>query len=225
MASLVRRIAVPLRLAAVRVRHRPERALVAAGIAGASAALAVLLDPGNRVPAPEPLRLVQAFVNTVDLEHGHEELAEPPALAGLLHRLGALEADAAAPTAADLRAAIDLREALRALLRTNNGGGPAGDAISALDRAARSAHLTVRFASDGTAALVPESGGIDGALGRIVAVVYTSMAAGTWSRMKACRRDVCHWAFYDRSKNRSSKWCAMSVCGNRTKKARARGRP
>ena len=184
----------------------------------------MLLDPGNRVPAPEPLRLVQAFVNTVDLEHGREELAEPADLTVLLRRLGALDPEAPETTPADLRAALDLREALRAILRANNGGPPAGDGVSALERAARAAHLTVRFGADGTGSLVPEAGGVDGALGRIVAVAYGSMAAGTWSRMKACRRDVCHWAFYDRSKNRSSKWCAMSVCGNRTKKARARAR-
>jgi predicted RNA-binding Zn ribbon-like protein len=33
--------------------------------------------------------------------------------------------------------------------------------------------------------------------------------------MKACRQ--CEYAFYDRSKNRSATWCAMSICGNRTK--------
>jgi predicted RNA-binding Zn ribbon-like protein len=184
----------------------------------------VLQDPGNRVPAPEPLRLVQAFVNTVDLEHGHEELAGPGDLRSLLVRIGALEGDTPSPTDADLRTALELREALRVLLRANNGGSAPGDAVVALDRAARAAHLTLRFGDDGSARLVPETGGIDGALGRIVAVVYASMAAGTWNRMKACRRSVCYWAFYDRSKNRSSKWCAMSVCGNRTKKMRARRR-
>jgi predicted RNA-binding Zn ribbon-like protein len=33
--------------------------------------------------------------------------------------------------------------------------------------------------------------------------------------MKACRQ--CEYAFYDRSRNRSAAWCAMSICGNRTK--------
>ena len=42
------------------------------------------------------------------------------------------------------------------------------------------------------------------------------MADGTWWRLKGCPRDVCHWLFYDRSRNGSGKWCAMSVCGNRT---------
>jgi predicted RNA-binding Zn ribbon-like protein len=30
--------------------------------------------------------------------------------------------------------------------------------------------------------------------------------------------------FYDRSRNRGSHWCAMSVCGNRTKTRRYRAR-
>ena len=184
----------------------------------------MLVDPGNRERAPGPLALVQAFVNTIDLEHGHEEIARPEELAALLERLGLRGPEASVPTEADRRAALELREGLRALLLANNGGAPGREAVAALDRAARAAHLTVRFNGGGAVELVPEARGVDGALGRIVAVVYTAIAAGTWPRMKACRRDVCHWAFYDRSRNRSSRWCAMSVCGNRTKKARARER-
>jgi predicted RNA-binding Zn ribbon-like protein len=48
------------------------------------------------------------------------------------------------------------------------------------------------------------------------------MVAGNWTRLKACPRDVCGWIFYDRSRNSSSRWCAMSVCGNRTKTKRFR---
>jgi len=57
-----------------------------------------------------------------------------------------------------------------------------------------------------------------------VGIVYTAMADGTWSRLKACRRDVCRWLFYDRSRNRSAVWCRMAVCGNRTKTKAYRAR-
>ncbi len=40
----------------------------------------MLPNPGGRASAPEPLRLVQAFVNTVDFENGVEELTDPAAL-------------------------------------------------------------------------------------------------------------------------------------------------
>ena len=48
-------------------------------------------------------------------------------------------------------------------------------------------------------------------------IVYTATVDGTWPRLKACRREICHWLFYDHSRNRSGIWCSMAVCGNRTK--------
>jgi predicted RNA-binding Zn ribbon-like protein len=72
--------------------------------------------------------------------------------------------------------------------------------------------------------LKPMRRNVDGALADLVGIVYTAMADGTWSRLKACRRDVCHWLFYDRSRNRSAVWCQMAVCGNRTKTKAYRAR-
>jgi predicted RNA-binding Zn ribbon-like protein len=169
--------------------------------------------------------MVQAFVNTVDIENDREELVAPSDLHDLLVRIGALAPDGAALGDADVRHALDVREALRSLLLENNGGSRDPEAYATLERAARAAHLSLRFEPDDGLDLVPGANGLDGALGRVLAVVYTAVAAGTWPRLKACRRDVCFWVFYDRSKNLSSKWCAMSVCGNRTKKARVSGRP
>jgi predicted RNA-binding Zn ribbon-like protein len=61
-------------------------------------------------------------------------------------------------------------------------------------------------------------------LARLAAIVARSQAEGTWPRMKACPNDSCHWAFYDRSRNRSRTWCTMSVCGNRAKARSYRAR-
>lgn len=176
----------------------------------------MLPNPGGRESAPEPLRLVQAFVNTLDIENGVEELESPDALEAVLRRLGVLDGAARPLHDADLRVALDTREALRSLALANSGVPLDPAAPAALERAARAAHFTVRFAPGGRARLVPAAEGVDGALGRIVAVVHETMAAGSWWRLKGCPRDVCHWIFYDRSRNGSGKWCAMSVCGNRT---------
>jgi hypothetical protein len=97
----------------------------------------------------------------------------------------------------------------------NNGVPLPASATAMLERASRSAQLTMRF-EDGRARLVPGVGGVDGALGRLVAVVQEAMADGSWARLKGCPRDVCHWVFFDRSRNSSSTWCASTVCGNRT---------
>jgi hypothetical protein len=175
----------------------------------------MLPDPGGREPAPQPLRRVQAFVNTLDIENGVEELRDPDALAAVLIELGVLPRSVAPLTDDDLTLALGVREALRALALANNGVRLPLGAVATLERASRAAQLTVSFDA-GRARLVPAAGGLDGALGRLVAVVHESMADGSWARLKACPRDVCHWVFYDRSRNGSSTWCAMSVCGNRT---------
>lgn len=175
----------------------------------------MLRDPGDRSPAPQPLRLVQAFVNTLDIENGVEELTSAAAVEETLVRLGALPAGEGPLAEADLRTALEAREALRALALGNNGVPVPPDAHTALERMARAAHFTMSFA-DGRARLVPAARGLDGALGRILAVVHEAMADGSWWRLKGCPREVCHWLFYDRSRNGSGKWCAMSVCGNRT---------
>ena len=49
----------------------------------------------------------------------------------------------------------------------------------------------------------------------LLGILHEAQLSGDWSRMKACRH--CEYAFFDRSKNRSAAWCAMSICGNRTK--------
>jgi predicted RNA-binding Zn ribbon-like protein len=164
---------------------------------------------------------VQAFVNTVDFENGVEELTDPAALEGALTGLGLLEGDRPLGPA-DLEQALRVREALRALLLGNNGVAVERSTLETLEEASGRGRLAVRFIDDGRTELLPDAGGLDGALGRIVGVVHTAMADGTWPRLKACPRHICRWVFYDRSKNRASRWCAMSVCGNRVKTTRYR---
>ena len=162
-------------------------------------------------PAPGRLVLLERFVNTVDHEHGREMLSEPDRLRTVLELDGGIRIGDD-----DLRRALELREALRSLALANNGGEADRDALGVLEDAAARGGLVVRF-RDGVALLEPVRRDVDGALADLVGIVHTAMADGTWSRLKACRRDVCHWLFYDRSRNRSAVWCQMAVCGNRIK--------
>ena len=182
----------------------------------------MLNDPGGRAPAPGRLRLVQRFVNTVDFENGIEELTDPGALEPALEEIGVPAG--VGLDEADLDQALRVREALRALLLGNNGVEVERSTLATLEEAAGRGRLTVEFDEDGRAELAAHAPGLDGALGRIVGVVHTAMADGSWPRLKACPRHICRWAFYDRSKNRNSRWCAMSVCGNRIKTAKYRRR-
>jgi predicted RNA-binding Zn ribbon-like protein len=176
------------------------------------ALLSHLNHPGGREPAPGPLELVQAFVNTVDREHGPDLLDDDAGLRDWLERR-MLPAELAP---GDREQALEVREALRALLLANNGEPRDPAAQGVLERAARRARLEAAFPPDG-ATLVPRAAGVDAALGRILAAAFTAMVDGSWERLKACPREVCGWAFYDRSTNGSATWCSMRVCGGRVK--------
>ena len=176
------------------------------------ALLSGLVHPGGREPAPEPLRVVQAFVNTVDREHGPDLLA---GTAGLEEWLARHELATPVRTGEE-EAARAVREALRSLLWANNGEPYDAAAADVLAEAARQARLEPTFAP-GEAALVPRADGVDGAIGRLLAVAFAAMLDGSWRRLKACPGHRCGWAFYDRSTNASATWCSMQVCGGRAK--------
>jgi predicted RNA-binding Zn ribbon-like protein len=152
--------------------------------------------------APEPLRLVQRLVNTVDFERDRDWLADLLAEEGV------------DPTPAELERAREVREAIRELLYANNRQPMEGDPHATLRRAAARARLTLDLEQP---ALVPAAPGVDGLLGRVLASAHGAMLDGTWPRLKACRNHGCRWAFYDYSRNRSASWCSMQICGNRTK--------
>jgi predicted RNA-binding Zn ribbon-like protein len=168
--------------------------------------------------APGDLELVRAFVNTVDIEQDAEEFDSPAALTAWLVANRLAPRGAVSATAADLRHAVELREALRAVLLAHNGGAHVPPAVAdTLDAAAVRARVRLHFGDGAAAHLEPEAEGVDAALGRLLSIVHSAMAQGTWPRLKACRDHACEWAFYDHTKNRSGAWCNMRVCGNRAK--------
>jgi predicted RNA-binding Zn ribbon-like protein len=169
-------------------------------------------------PAPGALETVRAFVNTYDAEDATDDLSSPDELLVWLAGRDLLDdAGSRRATPAELRRAIELREALRAHLRAHHGDPLPDGAADVLDAAARRARLTVRFPGPDETALEPEAAGVDGAFGRLLAIVTAAIEDGTWRRLKVCPADDCQWAFYDESRNRSATWCDMKVCGNRAK--------
>jgi predicted RNA-binding Zn ribbon-like protein len=164
--------------------------------------------------APAPLRLVQLFVNTADLENQREWLPDRNALARWAQERQLIPVGTRF-TRRDLRHVLELREAFRGLLAANRSGEPAPGALEVLTKAARAGRLTVSFDRGGSPTLVPQASGVDGLCGQLVAVAVAAMLDGSWERLKTCRN--CRWAFFDESKNRSARWCSMSLCGNRRK--------
>ena len=175
----------------------------------------------ERETAGGDLGLVQAFVNTVDLQDGPEELKDPNTLKTWLVASGLM--DPSHPVdEADLRNAIAVRESIRGVIGANSGFSVYPIDLATLNQAAAASRLRMRFGADGRARLEPETRGVVGAMGRLVATLYSAMQEDEWSRLKLCNNDACRWAFYDRSKNHSSRWCTMASCGNKMKARRFR---
>ncbi|MER7836037.1 CGNR zinc finger domain-containing protein [Streptomyces sp. NPDC096040] len=164
----------------------------------------------ERSPAPGGLALVEALVNTLDIESGADALDTPDGRA----RLGITEAE--------LSPARALRESLRATLLAHAGHPPHRE-VTPLGELLADAplHVTVDPA-DGSAGLAPADGGP--LLSRIATAVAGALVEGTWTRLKACEAATCHWAYYDRSPAGRGRWCSMQVCGARAKMRRYRAK-
>jgi predicted RNA-binding Zn ribbon-like protein len=164
----------------------------------------------ERSPAPGGLALVEALVNTLDLESGADALDTADGRA----RLGVTEAE--------LSPARVLRESLRAALLAHAGYPPHREVTPLGELLAHAPLYVAVDPADGSASLAPA----DPAplLSRVAAAVATAAIEGTWTRLKACQAGTCHWAYYDRSPAGRGRWCSMQVCGARAKMRRYRAK-
>jgi predicted RNA-binding Zn ribbon-like protein len=174
------------------------------------------IEPGGRPKAPGRLELLQRFINSYNHDFPREwDRIGSPERAEAWLRQKRLVAPGDRVSAADVARLRELREAIRALAIANQGGQPGTAATDAIRRVAATAQLSVAVDDAGRTALEPTHPGVDGAVATLLGILHEAQLSGHWSRMKGCRQ--CGYAFFDRSKNRSAAWCAMSICGNRTK--------
>jgi predicted RNA-binding Zn ribbon-like protein len=174
------------------------------------------IEPGGRPKAPGRLETLQRFVNTYnkDFPPAWDRLGTPAkARAWLLRKR--LVAPPVRITNGDAARLRELREALRALVAANRGAAVPRDVLEALRLEGAGVRLRVGLGPSGATELEPVGRGADAAVATILDILHEAQITGVWPRLKACRQ--CGYAFFDRSKNRSAAWCAMSICGNRTK--------
>jgi predicted RNA-binding Zn ribbon-like protein len=174
------------------------------------------IEPGGRPKAPGRLETLQRFVNTYnkDFPPAWDRLGTPAkARAWLLRKR--LVARPVRITHGDVARLREFRETLRALAAANHGGAVARDALETLGREGAGVRLRVGFGTSGATELEPVGRGADAAVATVMGILHEAQITGVWPRLKTCRQ--CGYAFFDRSKNRSAAWCAMSICGNRTK--------
>jgi predicted RNA-binding Zn ribbon-like protein len=174
------------------------------------------VEPGGRPKAPGRLELLQRFVNSYnhDFPVDWDRLATEAKAQAWLRQKG-LVGPAVRLSAADAARLRELREAIRALTIANHDGRPEPAATGTILRASRTARLRVVVDEAGRTVLEPDRPGVDGAVATLLGILHEAQLTGQWRRLKGCRQ--CGYAFFDRSKNRSAAWCAMSICGNRTK--------
>jgi predicted RNA-binding Zn ribbon-like protein len=174
------------------------------------------VEPGGRPKAPGRLELLQRFINSYnhDLPREWDRIgsAEKAEAWLLPKRLVAPGEPVSGADAARLR---ELREAIRALAVANQGDPPEPAAADVIRTASATVRLRISVDDAGRTALEPAGRGVDGAVAMLLGILHEAQLSGHWLRMKGCRQ--CGYAFFDRSKNRSAAWCAMSICGNRTK--------
>jgi predicted RNA-binding Zn ribbon-like protein len=163
-------------------------------------------------------------VNTLDrrsyVEHGEahsggDELATAHGLEswlrdrGLLRRGGHVDGR-------DHRAAVELREAVRAfILIVPEDRARNRDAARRLTAAGMKFPLMLAVSDDGKVALEPAPG--SSALGRVLAQMIALAGTDGLARLKACASEECRWIFFDRSKPGNRNWCSSKLCGNREK--------
>lgn len=165
--------------------------------------------------APGSLRLVQAFVNTCDVETGRDELWNPETLAEWLARHKLVAAGTELDKAA-WETAIEIREALRDQLRSHNRVRVDGRPMDVLSRAFGHLDARLSLTPDGTVRVEAAGGGFPESLARLLLAISEARSKNQWKRLKACRSDGCKWIFYDASKNLAGRWCSVRRCGNWT---------
>ncbi len=170
--------------------------------------------------APAELEGLRTFINSVSPESKADLLTGPDRLEEWCAQNS--QCEGAAP--ADLARLRAFREALRGVLEVNTGSREAGSAWAALEPFAQASGYKMRIDALGSPALEPAGHGAERTIAALLAIVYDAMRRGNWSRLKACRKESCRWAYYDKSKNGSGIWCDMAVCGNRMKAKRRRNR-
>jgi predicted RNA-binding Zn ribbon-like protein len=184
---------------------------------------ALCLDFANTVdsrPTDEPRELLAGYDDLVEWSVQADAITPQTA-----RRLRAKAARHPRRARAALARARTLREAIFAVF----AAAVRGDAAPTAATETVNEHLSEAFANLGVAR--GTSGyewrwEAEDALERVLWPVVRSAAelltSDRLDRVRLCAADDCDWLFLDQSRNRSRRWCDMTVCGNRNKVRRFR---
>ncbi len=172
------------------------------------------------IEIPAAASLVRDFVNTFEPQTGHELFTDVEPLRDWLVERDLIPAGTELRSW-DLPVALTLREGLRAVLRSHAGGPVEPAALEALSQALAEVPVRLTFTADGGHLVSAGNTALGLALAKLVDAIRQSSEDHSWTKLKACARNTCHWAFYDASRNQARRWCSMAGCGNHVKMQRA----
>lgn len=186
---------------------------------------ALCLDFANTVdnrPTPERKDLLGAYADLVAWARQAEAVSATQA--------AALKKEAARrprEAEATLTRAKALREILFALFAAAAGGRRLSEpALLALNQAHSAvlgrSRLVAGARSGAGWAWNEEPAALDRMLWPVLRSASELLTSAELARVRECAADACEWLFLDRSRNRSRRWCDMTVCGNRDKVRRHR---
>ena len=183
-----------------------------------------VVPDGEPKPAPEPLLLVQAFVNTREVGQENDLLGEPPHGGPVAAPDGLLGAEVTAGPEDSGRPRVPGGHP-RAAGEERRRPAPTAGELRPRDWRSSPPGRGWPWTPTAGSSWTPARGA--GSLTGWSAwclIIRDAQRDGTWPRLKVCGNDVCLWAFYDRSHSRRGAWCDMAVCGNliKTRNLRAR---
>ncbi|WP_273378547.1 CGNR zinc finger domain-containing protein [Actinopolymorpha pittospori] len=163
------------------------------------------------------------FVGTLQARRNPEPtevLVSPRSLGAWFRESGLVDVEPRA-SAADLDAAITLREAIYALVLARMGKrGYDDDALALVNHAADAPPVIPRLAHDGRRAEATAPQAMSSVARDAIGILGGPQAA----HLKECGRPECTQVYLDHSRSGRREWCAMATCGNRMKAAAYRAR-
>jgi predicted RNA-binding Zn ribbon-like protein len=177
--------------------------------------------PADRA-APAGLDLIRRFCNTCNRENGADRFETVDGLERWLHEQELSREDGRGADESDRLRLVAVREHLRAHALAHHDAPDDPTHDLPLDDRVVDAPIALAVV-DGRLTVRPTGRDVASrTIGHLALAVMESQRTDVWRRFKAC--PACGWVFYDRSKNRSGRWCSMNACGGRAKVAAFRGR-
>ncbi len=170
--------------------------------------------------APGHLEELRQFVNTVNLHSGADLLGSVAEAKAWLRESGHAPGSM---TSTDVGELTELRSILRCLAIANGGSGDGAAQWHDLQQIAARHPVTAVFGVDSMFRPVSQRG-VDAFITAILGIVARARIDGTWTMLKACPEQSCHWLIYDRTKNHSATWCSSGGCGGRVRARNYRSR-